>query len=336
MATRPDIKPLDSDSVEFWRVLLYADSGTGKTVFAGSDTKLLFIATEADGLMSAQRINKHPVERVLCKTWEDLVNVYEWFDEHPEECSKYNVLSIDSITEMQRLAREYVIRITRAEKIRKNQDPDKMQIQDYGLQHDLVENIVRGFNDLPVNILWTATAKKVEDADKNPFLVPDLQGKGDYGVAMKMVALMTSYGYMRVENIKIPAPTEQDSNATKTVKRRVIYWEDTGTIRGKDRSVALAPFTVNMNLQQMRLAIAGKMVRDNEGRIVKVQKPSAEPKPATAPKVKTVQPQASPKPDDRVTLGENPANTLDTAHDITDSVPQAPKGDGAELDAVKA
>lgn len=305
MATRPDIGNL-ADDIKYWRILLSADSGTGKTVFAGSDNKVLFIATEGDGLISAQRINKHPVQRIICKDWETLVNTYEWFDENPEECQKFNVLSIDSLTEMQRLAKEYVIRITRADKIRKNQDPDKMQIQDYGIQHDLVETIVRGFNDLNVNILWTATTKKVEDADKNPFLVPDLQGKGDYGIAMKMVALMTCYGYMRVETVDVPAPTEDDPKATRAVKRRVIYWEDTGTIRGKDRTVALAPFTVNMTLQQMRLAIAGKMKRAPDGRIVKPENTSGAPKPAKAPEPKIVEAQPSPQPDDKVESKDQP------------------------------
>ena len=200
---------------------------------------------------------------------------------------------------MQYLAKDYVLRMTEDEKRRKGQDTTKMQIQDYGIMHELVENMVRGFNDLPVNVLWTATAKKVADADDNEFLVPDLQGKKEYGVALKMAALMTSYGYMRVEIHEVDAPTEEDPKAKKAIKRRVIYWEDSGTVRGKDRTNALKPFTVNMTLQQMRLAIAGKMVRNSEGKIDKLgaQKVSR-PVKAAAPKIEA--PQASPQPDNTV------------------------------------
>jgi hypothetical protein len=151
---------------------------------------------------------------------------------------------------------------------------------------------VRGFNDLPINVLWTATTKKVEDADSNEFLVPDVQGK-DYGVAMKMVALMTSYGYMRTEIHDVSDPTEDDPKRTKPVKRRVIYWEDTGTIRGKDRTCSLAPFTVNMTLQQMRRCIAGELIRGKDGRIGKPGSGVAKPVKA-APKKPVVQ--ASPQP----------------------------------------
>lgn len=268
MTARPNIQKL-SETKPFWNVLVYADSGTGKTVFAGSDLKVLFIAPEDDGLMSAQRMGSS-ADKITVEKWEDIKQAYDYFSENPEELSNYNVLSIDSLTEMQFLAKDYVLRMSADEKRRKGQDPDKLQLQDYGTLHEIVEQMVRGFNDLPVNVLWTATSKKVEDADGNEFLVPELQGKKEYGISMKMVALMTSYGYMRVEVKETLDPTEDDPNRIKAVKRRVIYFEDTGTIRGKDRTVALAPFTVNMTLQQMRLAIAGKMKRNAEGMMVKV------------------------------------------------------------------
>jgi hypothetical protein len=268
MTARPLISKL-SETKPFWNVLIYADSGTGKTVFAGSDLKVLFIAPEDDGLLSAQRMGSS-ADKIAVEKWEDIKAAYDYFSENPEQLADYNVLSIDSITEMQFLAKDYVLRMGKDEKIRRGQDPEKLQLQDYGVLHELVENMVRGFNDLPVNVLWTATSKKVEDADGNEFLVPELQGKKDYGIAMKMVALMTSYGYMRVEVNEVLAPTEDDPNNIKAVKRRVIYWEDSGTVRGKDRTLALTPFTVNLTLQAMRLAIAGKMKRNPDGTMSKV------------------------------------------------------------------
>lgn len=310
MGTKPIITKL-SDDINYWNVLLYADSGAGKTVFAGSDNKVLFIAPEDDGLISAQRVNANAtVDKITVKQWEDLKNAYEWFADHPEDCENYNVFAIDSITEMQNLAKGYVLRMTADDKARKGQDPEKMQLQDYGMMHELMESLVRGFNDLPVNVLWTATAKKVEDADGNEFLVPELQGKKDYGISMKMVALMTSYGYMRTEVHDVAAPTEDDPKAVKKVKRRVIYWEDTGTIRGKDRTVSLAPFTVNMTLQQMRRTIAGELKRGADGKIARKEGVEAVRLKApvrTSPKaVKTVE--SNPTPEAK---GEEPLE-LDT------------------------
>jgi hypothetical protein len=77
----------------------------------------------------------------------------------------------------------------------------------------------------------------------------------------------------------------------------VIYWEDSGTIRGKDRTLSLAPFTVNATLQQVRLAIAGKMVRNKDGFVVKVEeKKTPEPPKKATPPVKKAAAQASPTP----------------------------------------
>ena len=298
MATRPVRRPLKG-SIKYWNIMVFADPGTGKTVFAGSDNKVLFIAPEDDGLISSERMGS-TAETVEVKHWLDLKNAYEWYDEHPEELEDVNVLSIDSITEMQRLAKEYVLEVGADEKTRKGRDPEKMEIQDYGLMHEMLENLVRGFNDLNVNVLWTATSKKVEDADKNEFLVPDLQGKKEYGIAMKMAALMTSYGHMRVEIHEVPLPLAEGEEKPKykKVKRRVIYWEDSGTIRGKDRTLSLAPYTVNATLQQIRLAIAGKMVRNKDGFVVKIEAEKSSPAPAkkaTPPVKKAPAPASKPE-----------------------------------------
>jgi len=310
--TRPEIVPL-ADEVKHWNVLLSGDSGVGKTVFAGSDLRVLFMAPEDDGLMSAQR-TKSKASKILVKHWLDIKNIYEWYEQHPEELADWDVLAVDSLPEMQRKAKEYVLEVSAPEKLRKGQDPEKMQIQDYGVMHELVENMVRGFNDLPINVLYTATTKKVEDAEGNEFLVPDIQGKGDYGFAMKMVALMTSYGYMRIEVADVPDPTEDDPQRVKTVRRRVIYWEDTGKIRGKDRTCSLAPFTVNMTLQQMRRCIAGELTRGPDGRIAS-KRLGKTPLPTSRPKIVADSP--SPTADDTVVSEaadekkEEPAESLE-------------------------
>ena len=326
MATRPSVMKLSADVV-YWNILLYADSGTGKTVFAGSDKKALFLDPDKDGTISAARMGSE-ASKIKVKQWEDVKNVYEWYEAHPEELADFDIFVIDSLSEMQYMARDYVLRMTAAEKIRKDQDPKKMQLQDYGIMHELVEQMVRGFNDLQINVLWTATAKKVEDADGNAFLVPEIQGKGDYGIAMKMVSLMTSYGYMRVELHDIPAPTEDDPDKMRAVKRRVIYWEDTGTIRGKDRTCSLAPFTVNASLAQVRRAIAGELKRDSKGRLV-APAMNEEPKKRAprAPKLKVTE---------EIKQAANPANTKDNAVDLTDSVPQHVDEMEADLDVIQA
>lgn len=288
-----------ADDVPYSNILIYGDSGAGKTVLAGSDLRVLFLAPEDSGTLSALRMGSK-ADKITITCWEDLIEAYNYLYDHIEILDNYDWLAIDSMTEMQWMAKDYVLREGRARKISKQQDPDKMQLEDYGVMHSLLENLVRNFNDLKVNVLYTATAKKVEDAEKNEFLVPDIQGKKEYGIAMKMAALMTSYGYLRTEIHAVPdgTPAEGEDQKYKNVKRRVIYFEDTGVIRGKDRTVTLAPYIVNPTLQNIRRTMKGEFKRDAQGFLVK--KGTAEPKAAKAepPKIKPVQ--ASPQADDKV------------------------------------
>lgn len=308
----PNPTPI-KDTVMYWNNLVYSDPGAGKTVLTSTDNKVFILVTETDGIMSAQTFGKgSPAEHEVIEDWEHLIGLIEYWEKNPETLKKWEVLGIDSLTEMQRLAKEYSLKVSAPEKIRKDQDHTRMQIQDYGIMHEELEGAVRRLNDLPINVFYTATAKKVEDPDGLEFLVPDLQGKKEYGIALKMAALMTSYGYLRVENHDVPAGDAENPEKTKTVKRRVIYWEDTGTIRGKDRTNKLRPHTVNATLQQIRLAIAGKMVRDSEGRIVKPARANDKPVVSEAPK--KVAAQASPTPDKPVESNEKPK---EDAADVT-------------------
>jgi len=276
-----------ADDIPKWNILVHADSGAGKTVFAGSDDRVLFIAPEDSGTLSALRMGS-TAQKIRVRHWNDIREAVEYLEDNPDVLAKYDVLAVDSLTEMQKMCMAGILESVRPERLSKGQDPDTPQIQDYGKLHVLFENLVRRINELDVNVLYTALSRKVEDADHNEFLVPEISGK-DYGVAMKIVALMTSYGHLRVEIVEVPAPTEDNPDMTKMVKRRTIYWEDTGTIRAKDRTTRLAPFTVNAKLKQIRLAIDGEMKRNSVGKIVDPQAKVA----AKAPR--KVRVQASPQ-----------------------------------------
>ena len=284
-----------ADDIPKWNILIHADSGAGKTVFAGSDDRVLFIAPEDSGTLSALRMGS-TAQKIRVRHWNDIREAVEYLEDNPDVLAKYDVLAVDSLTEMQKMCMAAILEAARSERLSKGQDPDTPQIQDYGKLHVLFENLVRRINELDINVLYTALSRKVEDADHNEFLVPEITGK-DYGVAMKIVALMTSYGHLRVELVEVPAPTEDNPDLTKIVKRRTIYWEDTGTIRAKDRTTRLAPFTVNAKLKQIRQAIDGTLVRNAAGKITHPDKEDGTPRQVRRKKV-TIQP--SPQPDSGV------------------------------------
>ena len=45
-----------ADDIPKWNILIHADSGAGKTVLAGSDDRVLFLAPEDSGTLSALRM----------------------------------------------------------------------------------------------------------------------------------------------------------------------------------------------------------------------------------------------------------------------------------------
>ena len=312
MGLKDKVRPL-TNTEEYVNMLVYADSGTGKTVLAGSDDSVLFAAPEDDGLLSAKRMGSK-ADKYDINEWEDLMALHADLVELVEDGEEipYKWLCIDSITEMQAMCMRYILRKVKAEQ--PDRDPDIPQIQDWQRYYILFEKMVRAFNDLPVNVLWTALARKVEDADGNEFMVPEIQGK-DYGISMKMVSYMTCYGYMMrevVEKTKVDPETGEEKKIK--VRSRVIYFEDNGVFRGKDRTLALgAKFVLPPKnaLKSIREAI------ENYG------KEPAKPAKAAAKKAvpaKKAAPQGLP----------NPANKPESAADISDAVPQ--HTDGPQLE----
>lgn len=261
-----------SEDIPHVDILVFGDSGVGKTVFAGSDDRVLFLAIEDKGIVSSARLGSK-ASKIVVTDYPEFVEAVNWLTDNPEVLDDYDWISVDSAPELQNMIMRHITSVQRQDRINKDQDPDQPQIQDYGKLHILFDKAIRAINDLPVNVLYTATAKKVEDADGNEFLVPDISGK-DYGIAMKTVAQMTSYGYLKVEVVERPDPTEDQPNKVKKVKQRVIIWEDTGTIRGKDRTTRLTPKTVlppRNALKHIRTLIEGEPAKKSRVENIPVQ-----------------------------------------------------------------
>lgn len=276
------IEDLD-DEVDYYKFLIHADSGVGKTVFAGSDLKVLFLAPEKNGLISAKRMGSK-AKHIKMSHWEHLRKSVDYLEAHPEIVSQLNWIVVDSITEMQKLCSEAILENEAPGRLAKSQDAESLQIQDYGKLYVLMENLIRALNDMPVNVLYIAHSRLCESPQGEEFVMPNIgsQKLKDYKLSTKIVSQMTSYGYMRAEIVEVPAPTKEEPNAKKLVKRRAIYWEDTQGIKAKDRTCRLGPVTYNATLQQIRRCADGAMVRNADGFIVKPDQIDKAAKPAPA------------------------------------------------------
>jgi hypothetical protein len=243
MSALPDfVIPLD-DYTETINMMVYADPGVGKTVFAGS-ARTLIIATE-HGTVSAARQGaaKNGSKMVDCvNNWPRVEETYEWLKIAAGEPDfPFDWVAIDTGTEMQSLILEDIVENDA------DSDPDrnryKVELQEWGEQQQKLRSFVKKFNDLPVNTLWLAHAMQTEDEEGNEFRMPQFHGKGNQ-VAMWVCAQMHAYGYMHVVTI-----TNKETGAKRKVRR--IQWRADEKFRAKDRFDCLGISTTGLTLAQI-------------------------------------------------------------------------------------
>lgn len=241
-----DIEELD----ESINMLVYGPSGVGKTVFGGSADKVLFLAVE-QGTVSAKRQGSKakvwPIEK-----WSDLEEAYLWLNENPDHGFQWVVL--DSVTQMQQMALRAILDEAVAEN--GSRDPDIPAIHDHQKWQNMFKRFILAFCDLPVNVLFTALVRNEEDEEGEPFLTPDIQGKG-YQISQYVCGMMSCYGYMKIVRAAQKVKNKDGEVVTKTIQKRRIIWQDNKTVRGKDRYNVLAPFTEDKTLQEITDLIKG-------------------------------------------------------------------------------
>lgn len=271
MATKSKIISIQDDD-DHVNLLVYGDSGVGKTQWCGTDDKVLFVAPEdnSDGLLSAV-LSGSTAEKWPVKNWDDVVEAFDWLYEQSlsEGGIKYNWIVCDSLTELQAMGMRSIL--DAEVEANPNRDPDIPQIQDYMKYYEMVKRMIKAFNALPVNVLYTALARVAEDADGEEYLLPDMKGQKD-NYAKQVVSWMTSFGCMQVKRVS------HEVEGKKKVKEiRRITWRDTGLVRGKDRTRALAPYTnvkdvtdddsEGLTLKDVRLAIDKKKAEISNKRL---------------------------------------------------------------------
>jgi len=249
----PDIVELEAISPHP-NFMVYGASGSGKTVLGGSDDKVLFLTCEAEGCISAKRMGSTARQKII-RHYDDFDDFYEKAYTWGESSTgiPFTWFVIDTISDLQGLLFDKLC------------DERKVVVEgwpEYRLNQKMLLRTVKKWNALPVNILWLAWDRVEEDDEGNKFMCPEIHGKG-YSIAMQVAAQMTSYGHLSVRTTKVPMV--QDGKPVinpKTKKQRVtletsryIYWQDIQTMRGKDRTMALAPYTKDLTLRDIRLRV---------------------------------------------------------------------------------
>lgn len=252
-----------ADYTESINGLIYADSGAGKTVLLGTAERALFLATEP-GTISASKqgstadlwpINSH----------EELMKAHDWLDENPDE---YDWVNLDGLTNLQEILwRES---IARGLNINPDRDPDVLSQQDYLRVQNQIKEVVRKFNDLPQNVLYTAQTMRADDDEDEVLMLPLLSGKkGEF--AQKICGMVHVVGYLSVVT-----PREGDPF------RRLILNRE-GKIFAKDRYDCTANGRID-------LPSIPKLATRIQASIAESKAKDAAPAAATRPAVKRTAP----------------------------------------------
>lgn len=180
-------------------VLLYGESGVGKTVFGGSGRNNgkddLLIALEQGSVSAAvmgSQVNTIPVN-----DWATLEAVVEAVGDEPD---RYSWVVVDSVRRIMELAFDKVIGDAVARKASRN--PHTVELQEYGMAYNMFQNIIRRLNGSEANILYLTTQLYITNNEgmqelapntgrpgRNNTLVAWILGEMDMVIHMRMAAI---------------------------------------------------------------------------------------------------------------------------------------------------
>jgi phage nucleotide-binding protein len=270
LANRPAAIRDLADFEESLNILIYGDSGVGKTVLAGTAPDALFLSTEKGTVSAKRQGSKAKVWRI--KEWSDLEEAFVYLRDE-EHGFKWVIL--DSVTKMQ----QQLIRDTLDKRVEKrgDSDPDIPEIADHQKFQNKFKRFITAFIELPVNVVFTATAMRKEDEEGEDLVLPNIDGKG-YAIANYACAEMDIVAYYAVR---------VDKTTKRTVRR--LLCQSTPPYFAKDRYDALGKVVDDPTMPKIIEMIEGSGAEEKTG-AAKTAKPKAASKPAATAKTKKSDP----------------------------------------------
>lgn len=207
----------------YFNILIYGDSGTGKTTLAGSADEVpsmrpvLFI--DIEGGTESLRHSYPEVDTVRVTTWKEMQEVYNALHEGNHG---YRTVVLDSLTEIQKF-NMYNIMNDLAQK-RPDLDPDVPGMREWGKNLEQIRRMVRGFRDLDMHTIFTALNKTEKDQKTGlTTMKPSLSGK----MADEVAAFLDIVVYYYVKQI---------GDGSDAEFKRLLLTQKTDTQVAKDRS----------------------------------------------------------------------------------------------------
>ena len=222
----------------YMNILIYGDSGVGKTTLAGSaaecvDLSPALIIDFEGGTESLVR--RYPgVDQVRVTTWDEMQKVY---DELLRGNSGYSTVILDSLTEIQKFNMYNIMEDLIKEK--PDREIDVPSMREWGKNLEQIRRFVRAFRDLPMNTIFTALKK--DDKNERTGMVttkPSLSGK----MADEVAAFLDIVVYYYIKNVK---------DNGENLEKRLLLTTKTETIIAKDRTGQLPQVIEDPTMQKL-------------------------------------------------------------------------------------
>jgi hypothetical protein len=269
----PDIQDLGVDH-PYISMCLTAESGWGKTRFAGTHPSMLFLSTDPEGVEAAYFAGSHAKVWSI-RTYEKLEEAIRWLRNGGTELFEW--VGLDTATEIQKIMQAKWLEDNKEG--RKGRHPLVLGIDGYQVTQLQFLDFVKTVNDLPIHKIWTAPPMALEDSDAEIYYIPNIHGiKGDLSQMFR--------GYMKIQafGITVEKRIRRKGGEVYTKKTHRMLFETQGPYRAKERyEGALGAFMDDCTLPDIQAKLAAAHPKAiSVGGTRRTRKPAARKRAARA------------------------------------------------------
>jgi len=218
-----------SQGMKHINMLVYGDSGVGKTVLAASAAAVKemspVLLLDVEGGTFSIREKYADVDVVRVQTWKDMQAVYDALFNN----LTYKTIILDSLTEIQKFSMYNIMDDLVGRE--PDRDPDVPGMREWGKNTEQIRKIVRAFRDLECNAIFTALATSDKDAKTGILKTkPSLSGKLKDEVAGFVDEVVFMYKKIMGDDIKrllLTSGTDQQVAKDRSDKLPVIIEDPT-------------------------------------------------------------------------------------------------------------
>jgi hypothetical protein len=174
------------------KVLIYGDSGAGKTRLLGGLPNAFHLSSER-GVIAAKAAPKRGIRRARhVRNWDDLVQGYRDLrdNEHP-----FQNIVVESQTDLQE--KLHFRLMERNAQLNPKENPDKLSQSGYLEAQNKIKNLINEFNELPANIWWSAQSMPSMTPEGEEETLPFITSKDDK-LARVVCGKMRGVWYLKV------------------------------------------------------------------------------------------------------------------------------------------